>query len=86
MLLMKQVGNADNLQTFRPNAFNDHGQRAHGFAAIAAAIMQKNDVAASQALGRRTRRQIVQDGLSDLFRRAVRIFAPVVGINLVADG
>ena len=59
-------------------------QRDHRLAAIAAAIVQQNDIAAAQVAGRAWR-QIRQDIVGDFLAGAPRIVAPVVGIDLLAD-
>ena len=75
----------NNLQSFCAHAVDDPGQSQHGLLAIASAVVQQDDVAAANVV-RGAGRQMRQHIGDDLIGAVARIVAPVVGIDLVADG
>src|SRR5581483_6601981 len=85
LTLAQQLVNRNDLEAAGAGAFYDHGQGLHGFGAVAPAIVQQNDVSAALiVLG--ARRQVSQHLFGNLLGAAVRIIAPVAGIELVAHG
>ena len=69
----------------RADALDDHGKGAHALATVAAAVMQEDDVSAALIVGS-AGRQVSHYVGGDLLGGATGIVAPVVGIDLVADG
>ncbi len=83
--LAQQIRNRNQLVTFGAQLIDDDGERLHGFAAVTAAVMQKNDVAALEIAGF-ARRQVGHHVLHNLVGGAPGIIVPVIGIDFVADG
>ncbi len=81
----QQLVKRDDLQSLFAHAFDDSGESQNGLFAIAPAIVQQDDVAAVNVVGR-AGRQVGQHIGGDLIGAVARIVAPVVGIDLVADG
>ena len=63
----------------RAQLANDHRQRGHGLRTVSAAIVQQNDASAAAL-------RLLHHTLHDLFGSGAGIVAPVVRVDLVADG
>ena len=80
----EQLVHRDKFETASAGALNNQGQRLHRLGPVSAAIMQKNDVAATLVV-QIARRKMGQHIGGNLLGRALRLVAPVVGIDFVAD-
>ena len=63
---------------------NDHRQRGHGGAAIAAAVVEQDDGAPELRTGLHLD-QLIEDRLRNLLRGLADALIPIVGVDLVAD-
>ena len=81
----QQLVKRNDLQSLCPHGGDDPGKSQHGLLAITSAIVQQDDVAAAN-VARGAGRQMGHDVSDDLIGAVAWIVAPVVGIDLVADG
>ncbi len=82
--LAHQFGDGHNLVSALLQAGEHQVESHHRLAAIAAAIVQQNDVAAAQ-IARRAGRQVGQHIVRKLLGRTPRVVAPIIGIDLLAN-
>ena len=75
----------NDLRTLGAYPLNDHGQCAYRFSAVAAAVMQQDDVAAANVILAH-KEEVRQNILGNLLAASPRIVAPIIGIDLVPDG